>query len=249
MATSLIEKRYGYIHGLVKECVTERVNLTGILTLSDKIDKVVTHRVLGIPIFLFFMWLTFKLTFSLGGPISDIIDSFMSFLADKAGLAIQALHGSKFLVSFVTDGVIGGVGSVLVFLPNIFILFLAIAVLEDSGYMARGAFVMDRFMHAMGLHGKSFIPMLLGFGCNIPAVMATRTLENRGDRIVTILVNPLMSCCARLPIYILFAGAFFSSHQGTIIFSLYTLGVVLAMILARVFKSLFFKGEPAPLII
>jgi len=248
MATSLIEKRYGYIHGLVKECVTERVNLTGILTLSDKIDKVVTHRVLGIPIFLFFMWLTFKLTFSLGGPISDIIDSFMSFLADKAGLAIQALHGSKFLVSFVTDGVIGGVGSVLVFLPNIFILFLAIAVLEDSGYMARGAFVMDRFMHAMGLHGKSFIPMLLGFGCNIPAVMATRTLENRGDRIVTILVNPLMSCSARLPIYILFAGAFFSSHQGTIIFSLYTLGVVLAMILARVFKSLFFKGEPAPLI-
>jgi len=152
------------------------------------------------------------------------------------------------LASLISDGIIGGVGSVLVFFPNIFILFLAIAVLEDSGYMARGAFVMDRFMHAIGLHGKSFIPMMLGFGCNIPGIMATRTMENEKDRLLTILVNPLMSCSARLPVYILFAGALFAHHQGTIIFSIYMLGVVLAIVLARVFKTLFFKGEPAPLV-
>lgn len=154
----------------------------------------------------------------------------------------------KILASFVSEGLIGGVGAVLVFLPNIFFLFLAIAVIEESGYMARGAFVMDRIMHALGLHGKSFIPMVLGFGCNVPAIMATRTLDNPKDRIVTILVNPLMSCSARLPIYVLFAGAFFARHQGTVIFSLYLLGIVLAIVMARVFKSVFFKGEPSPLI-
>ncbi|MBN2428261.1 MAG: ferrous iron transport protein B, partial [Deltaproteobacteria bacterium] len=157
-------------------------------------------------------------------------------------------EGPAWLSSLVQDGIIGGVGSVMVFIPIIFFLYLAISLLEESGYMARGAFVMDKIMHAMGLHGKSFIPMVVGFGCNVPGIMATRTLENPKDRIITILISPLMSCAARLPIYILFAGAFFAKNQGTVIFSIYMLGILLAMALARLFKSLFFKGEPAPLI-
>ena len=181
-----------------------------------------------------------------GGVFLDYIDTFLGLLGEKAALLIQGVHGPSWLASLLQEGIIGGVGSVLVFLPNIFFLFLAISIMEETGYMARGAFVMDRLMHAMGLHGKSFIPMVLGFGCNVPAIMATRTLENPKDRIVTILVNPLMSCSARLPIYVLFAGALLSAHQGTVIFSLYLLGVVLAILLARLFKTIFFKGEPAP---
>ncbi len=230
------------------EFVKEKWSLDQRLSFSDRIDRVVTNRFLGLPIFLFFMWLTFKLTFSVGGVFLDYIDTFFGLLGEKAALLIQVVHGPSWLASLLQEGIIGGVGSVLVFLPNIFFLFLAISIMEETGYMARGAFVMDRLMHAMGLHGKSFIPMVLGFGCNVPAIMATRTLENPKDRIVTILVNPLMSCSARLPIYVLFAGALFSAHQGTVIFSLYLLGVVLAILLARLFKTIFFKGEPAPLV-
>ncbi len=248
LETALVEARYGYIKGLVSEFVKRKGSLEQRLSMSDKIDKVVTNRFLGLPIFLFLMWLTFKLTFSVGGFFLDYIDALFGFLGEKAALLVHLVHGPPWLASLLQNGIIGGVGSVLVFLPNIFFLFLAISIMEETGYMARGAFVMDRLMHAMGLHGKSFIPMVLGFGCNVPAIMATRTLENPKDRIITILVNPLMSCSARLPIYVLFAGALFSAHQGTVIFSLYFLGVVLAILLARLFKTLFFKGEPAPLI-
>ncbi len=248
LETALVEKRFGYIKGLMGEFVKRRWDLDQRLSLSDKIDRIVTNRFLGLPIFLFLMWLTFKLTFDVGGIFLDYIDSFFGLLGDKVALLIQTTHGPAWLASLLQDGIIGGVGSVLVFLPNIFFLFLAISIMEETGYMARGAFVMDRLMHAMGLHGKSFIPMVLGFGCNVPAIMATRTLENPKDRIITILVNPLMSCSARLPIYVLFAGALFSAHQGTVIFSLYLLGVVLAIALARLFKTLFFKGEPSPLV-
>ncbi|MDD3579834.1 MAG: ferrous iron transport protein B [Desulfobacca sp.] len=244
LETYLIERRYGFISGLVKECLAQPLGLAERISLSDKIDKIVLNRWLGIPLFLLFMWLTFKLVFDLGSPIADYIDGGFGWLAEatKTGL------GENWLASLLGDGIIAGVGSVLVFLPNILILFLMIGILEDSGYMARAAFVMDRFMHSLGLHGKSFIPMILGLGCNIPGIMACRTLESRKDRLLTILINPFMSCSARLPIYVLFAGAFFAHHAGAVIFILYVLGIIVAVLTALLFKTLFFKGQVAPLI-
>jgi len=194
------------------------------------------------------MYLLFQLVFTLGSPLADLIDGFFGRLAENAEVFFEKQNLPSWVGSLVSDGIISGVGSVLVFLPNIMLLFLGISILEDSGYLARAAFVMDRFMHALGLHGKSFIPMLLGFGCNIPGIMATRTLESRKDRILTILVNPLMSCSARLPVYTLFASAFFPKNQGLVVFSLYLLGIVLAIFVAKVFKHMFFKGEVAPLV-
>jgi ferrous iron transport protein B len=248
LETALVERRYAFLSGLVRESTRKRLDLMERLDISDQIDRILVNRFLGIPIFLGMMWLVFQLVFSLGGPFADGIDAFMGWLGEGVSSGIKAVGGPQWLSSLLSDGIIGGVGSVLVFLPNIMLLFLAIAILEASGYMARAAFVMDRFMHALGLHGKSFIPMLIGFGCNIPGIMATRTLESEKDRILTILVNPLMSCSARLPIYILFAGAFFSRNQGLMIFSLYLLGIILAVIVARIFKGIFFSGEVAPLI-
>ncbi len=240
----IIERRYGFISGLVKECQKRIFPIGKRLSISDRIDKIVLNRWLGIPIFLFFMWLSFKLVFSLGNPIADIIDGFFSSLSDLTKKTI----GENWISSLISDGIIAGVGSVLVFLPNIMILFLIIGFLEDCGYMARAAFVMDRLMHSLGLHGKSFIPMILGFGCNIPGIMACRTLDSEKDRILTILINPFMSCSARLPIYILFAGTFFSSHASDIVFSMYILGIIVAIFTAILFKSLFFKEEVSPLI-
>lgn len=244
--TAVVERRYGFLNGVVKECTHREPGIAGRLTMSDSIDKVVTNRWLGIPIFLLLMWGTFQLVFKLGDPLIGYVEMLFEWFG---GLASGALAGSPaWLSSFLVDGLINGIGSVLVFIPNIVILFLVISILEDSGYMARAAFVMDRFMHALGLHGKSFIPMILGFGCNVPAIMATRTLESRKDRILTILVNPLMSCSARLPIYTLFTAAFFSRNQGLVVFSLYLMGVVLAILVARILKGIFFKHEVAPLI-
>lgn len=244
LETALAERRYGFLSGLCKEIVSKEVGLAERFEVTDRIDRILLNRFLGIPIFLFMMWLVFQLVFSIGGPVSDWIDTGFGWLGHET----RVLIGEGWLSSLIADGIIAGVGSVIVFMPQIFLLFLAIAVLEDSGYMARAAFVMDRFMHALGLHGKSFIPMLLGFGCNVPGIMATRTLESRKDRILTILVNPLISCSARLPIYTLFAGAFFAGHQGLVVFSIYLLGIVLAILVARLFKGIFFKGEVAPLI-
>ncbi|MDI7261961.1 MAG: ferrous iron transport protein B, partial [Thermodesulfobacteriota bacterium] len=248
LETALVEKRYAFLSGLIKESVSKKYDLIERLDISDRIDRILVNRYLGIPIFLGMMWLVFQSVFTLGGPLSDGIDALMGWLGESASAGIGSLGGSKWLSSLVSDGIISGVGSVLVFLPNILLLFLAIAILEASGYMARAAFVMDRFMHALGLHGKSFIPMLMGFGCNIPGIMAARTMESEKDRILTILVNPLMSCAARLPIYTLFAGAFFAENQGWVVFSLYLLGIILAIIVARIFKGLFFGGEVSPLI-
>jgi len=248
LETALVERRYAFLSGLIKESVGKKYDLIERLDISDRIDRILVNRYLGIPIFLGMMWLVFQFIFTLGGPLSDGIETFMGWLGESASYEIESLGGSKWLSSLVSDGIIGGIGSVLVFLPPIFLLFLAIAILEASGYMARAAFVMDRFMHALGLHGKSFIPMLMGFGCNIPGIMAARTIESEKDRILTILVNPLMSCSARLPIYTLFAGAFFADNQGWVVFSLYLLGIVLAVIVARIFKDLFFKSEVSPLI-
>ncbi|AAM25046.1 MAG: Ferrous ion uptake system protein FeoB [Caldanaerobacter subterraneus] len=242
------DKRYGVISGIVKECVKKRSTPEERYTLSDRIDRIVTNKYLGIPIFLVAMWAVFEFTFALGNPLSDWIEMFFDWLGEVTASWLLSIAAPDILISFIRDGIIAGVGSVLVFIPPIFLLFFAISVLEDSGYMARAAYVMDRFMTALGLHGKSFIPMLIGFGCNVPGIMATRTLENKEDRLVTILVNPLMSCAARLPVYVLFAGAFFAENQGLVVFSIYLLGIVLAVIMAKIFKKFLFKGKTAPFV-
>ena len=240
----IADQRYGFISGACQE--TARTTTEARHSTSDRIDAVVTSRVLGIPIFLGLMYLMFKLTFTLGEAPMGWIEWFFARLGRVAG---SALPGDSALGSLLIDGVIGGVGGVLVFLPNILLLFLAIAILEDSGYMARAAFIMDRLMHKIGLHGKSFIPMLIGFGCTVPAIMATRTLETRRDRLTTMLVLPLMSCGARLPIYTLFIPAFFpKGWQTPVLWSIYIVGIALAVVLAKLLRSTVFKGETAPFV-
>lgn len=237
------EKRYGFISGIARETLKKHLSAEEKQTVSDNIDRVVTNSYLGIPIFLAAMWAVFQFTFALGNPLADLIDSFFRWQGLLFKGWLEAAGAPQLLNSLIVDGIIGGVGSVIVFMPNIFLLFFAISVLEDSGYMARAAYITDRFMHMLGLHGKSFIPMIVGFGCNVPGILAARTLDNKRDRLVTILINPLMSCSARLPIYILFTGAFFSAQQGLVIFSLYFLGIILAVLMGLIFKKFIFKGE------
>ena len=243
--TFIVEKKYGFIKGVLKECIREERKLWKRLEMSDKIDKVVTNPYVGIPLFLIFMFITFEIVFGIGNPLADLIDRFIGFLNESLKILFARIF-PDFLTSLLTDGIISGVGSVIVFLPNIFLLFFLISFMEDSGYMARAAFVMDRFMHYIGLHGKSFIPMILGFGCNVPAILATRTLESKKDRIITIMVIPLMSCSARLPIYILFTGAFFKNHHALIVFSLYIIGVFLAILVSKILSRTIFKKEESP---
>ena len=238
----MTDHRYGFIAGIVKEVLKtvseERVDV------SRQIDQILTNRLLGLPIFIFFIWAMFQLTFSLGAYPMDWIDSGVGLLGQAVG---GILPGGLFR-DLVVDGVIAGVGSVVIFLPNILILFFCIALFEDTGYMARAAFLMDKVMHLIGLHGKSFIPLLMGFGCNAPAIMATRTLESEKDRILTILINPLMSCSARLPVYVLLAGTFFGARAGNAIFSIYVLGILLAILMGRLFRSTVLKGKVAPFV-
>ncbi len=235
--------RYQFVGTLAQQVITSKRE--GVLTTSDKIDRVLTNRMLGLPLFLGLMWLLFNFVFTAGAYPQDWIEQGMGALGEWVGQTMP--EGD--LKSLVVDGIIGGVGGVIVFLPNIIILFLGIALLEDTGYMARAAFIMDRVMHAVGLHGKSFIPLLLGFGCSVPAIMGTRTLENPRDRLVTILVTPLMSCSARLPVYTLLIAAFFhESVAGTVLFSIYVLGIFLAIVMARIFRSVLFTGEPEPFV-
>jgi ferrous iron transport protein B len=240
----IADRRYGFIGGACSEAVEKTFEVRH--TISDKIDKVLVNRILGLPIFLGLMWLVFKFTFKLSEPLMGWVESAQEWLGNLFGGLLPA--GGP-VQSLIVNGIIGGVGSVLVFVPIIFLLFLAMAVLEDSGYMARAAFIMDRLMHKIGLHGRSFIPMLLGFGCNLPAIMATRSIEDRKDRLVTILVNPFMSCGARLPVYVLFIGAFFPEKiAGNVLFSLYILGIVVAIVTAKLLKKYLFKGEAAPFV-
>ena len=240
---SVTDARYGFIAGLLQESV-EKPKIDKV-TRSDLIDRVVTNKYLGIPIFLIIMWLTFQITFTVGAPFQDLIESGFSWL----GATIGAYLGKGFLSSLIVDGIIGGVGGVAVFIPMIFLLFLMLSILEDSGYLARAAFVMDKVMHKLvGLHGKSFIPMILGFGCCVPGIMATRTLENEKDRFLTMLIVPFMSCSARLPVYALIIAAFFTAYQGWILFSIYMLGIVVAIIMATIFKKTLFKGMSAPFV-
>ena len=247
--TIIADRRYGWIHGLVKETVQRTAQDR--LSLSDKIDRIVTHRVLGIPIFLALMWAVFKITTDVAGPYLDWVDGviggpFTSWVvAIFGGLGL----GGTWVESLVVDGIIAGVGGVLVFVPVMMSLYLALAILEDSGYMARAAFVMDRLMHTLGLHGKSFLPMIVGFGCTVPAIYATRTLENDKDRILTGLLVPFMSCGARLPVYALFAAIFFPERAGAAIFWMYIIGIVVAIILGMILKNTIFKGkEQAPFV-
>jgi ferrous iron transport protein B len=237
--------RYGFVAGLVKEAVRPRWPSEARLTVSDRIDRILTNRIIGLPIFIILAWAMFQLTFTIAGPLVKGIEFFFEWSGTNSALMLTAAGAPKIVRSFIVDGAIGGLGSILVFIPNIFLLFLGISIIEDTGYMARVAFLTDRLMHKLGLHGRSFIPMILGFGCNVPAIMATRTLEARRDRMITILVNPLMSCSARLPVYVLFAGAFFTANQGLVVWSLYLLGIALAIIMAKLFGSTLFRGETA----
>lgn len=243
----MADTRYSLASGLTRE-VLHKPELRK-TELTEKIDRVVLNRFLGIPIFLAAMWITFKLTFDLSKPYSDWIGSMLSGPFKRwAEALVGFIHAPDWTASLVTDGILSGVGNVLVFVPVIFAMMFFITFLEGSGYMARAAFVMDRAMHAIGLHGKSFIPMLLGFGCNVPAIYATRTLENQRDKTLTALLIPLMSCGARLPVYVVFIGAFFPSHAGTILWSLYVMGIALAIMMGFVFKKTLFRGE-APMFI
>jgi len=239
----ITEDRHSFIRGAMKETVKEGEK--GKITLTDKIDSVLLNRLMGLPIFIAIMWLMFQFTFTLGQPFVELIESGFSL----AGRELSSLLPEGVFRSLLTDGVIAGVGGVIVFIPNIILLFLAIAVLEGSGYMARAAFVIDKVMHKAGLHGKSFIPMLTGFGCSVPAIMATRTLKNRSDRIVTMMIIPFMSCGAKLPVYILLIGAFFPpAVAGNVLFGIYMFGVLIAIISAKILKKAFFKGESEPFV-
>jgi len=238
----MADERYALASGLARE-VVKRPDIRK-MELTEKIDKFVLNRFLGIPIFLAAMWIVFKLTFDISKPLGDWIDGATAGpISRLAAKAITAVHAPLWIASLATEGVIAGVGFVLAFVPVIFAMMFFITFLEGSGYMARAAFVMDRAMHSMGLHGKSFIPMLLGFGCNVPGIYATRTLENPRDKALTALLLPLMSCGARLPVYVVFIGAFFSAYAGTVLWSMYVIGIALAVLMGVIFKRTLFRGE------
>lgn len=240
---AFINARYAEIDSIMKICVKKPG--AGKKTLTDKIDDIVTNRILGIPIFLIVIYGVFQLTYTIGGPFQDLIDEAFTMLIDS----ITPILGDGLASSFVLNGVIGGVGSILTFIPIIFILFFLLSLIEDVGYLARAAFVIDRAMYKiMGLSGKAFIPMILGFGCDVTGIMATRTLANESDRISTMLALPFISCSARIPIYALFTAVFFVSNQAEITFGLYILGMVVAIIVARLLKRTAFSEESAPFI-
>ena len=242
----IADRRYGFISGSCQEAVKTSAELRH--NTSDLADKVILSRVLGLPIFAGLMYAVFNLTFWVGGPLMGWIEGFFEWLAG-AITGLWPTGAESALQSLIVDGIIGGVGGVIIFLPNILLLFLAIAVLEDSGYMARAAFIMDRIMHKIGLHGKSFIPMLMGFGCSIPAIMGTRVLENRRSRLTTIMVIPLMSCGARLPIYTLIIPAFFAPQwHGLMLWLIYAIGIALAIICAKLLRHTLLKGETVPFV-
>lgn len=234
--TLLTNARYAFIRGALKE--TFRKNEKKIKNHAYKADDILTNKWLGFPILMFFMWLMFQATFTLGAYPQAWIETAVEWFGNHVSLWMN----EGILRDLIVDGIIAGVGGVLVFLPNILILFLFISILEDTGYMARAAFIMDKLMHKIGLHGKSFIPFLIGFGCSVPAIMATRTLENRKDRIVTVLVTPFMSCSARLPVYLLFVAAFFHKNQGLILLSVYLIGAIIAILTALLLNKTAFKG-------
>lgn len=240
--TALANRKYGFISGALKETFTRGEVDTRLAT--NLIDMVVTHRVWGFPIFFLVTGIMFWCTFSLGSYPQEWID----WLVGRIGYGVNALIPEGVLRDLVVDGMIGGVGSVIVFLPNIMILYLFISFMEDSGYLARAAFIMDRVMHRAGLHGKSFIPLIMGFGCNVPAIMACRTIESQSSRLITILITPFMACSARLPVFILLTAAFFPQHGGWVMTGLYILGVLMAILTARLMRLIFFPVDETPFV-
>ncbi|MDP1622581.1 MAG: ferrous iron transport protein B [Bacteroidales bacterium] len=243
-STLATDAKYGFVAGALKETLhtVEKVDFSK--PASDQIDAILTHRILGFPVFIFFLWVMFQSTFILGEIPKHWIDLAVAWTGGQITAALPVGPLEDLLV----NGIINGVGSIIVFLPNILILFFFISLMEDTGYMARAAFIMDKLMHKIGLHGQSFIPLIMGFGCNVPAIMVTRTLKDRNDRLLTMLINPFMSCSARLPVYILIAGAVFPDHAGSVIFGLYMTGIILAILISLVFKKFLFKSKEAPFV-
>ncbi len=238
----IADGRYGFIHGLALDVTDGSGKMRK--TFSDTVDKLALNRVLGIPFFFAVMYLVFAITINVGGPFIDFFDGlFGTIFVDGFGALLETLHFPAWAVAILAEGIGGGIQTVSTFIPPIFFIFLCLSFLEDSGYMSRAAFVMDRFLRAVGLPGKAFIPMLVGFGCNVPGILATRTLESRRDRILAILMNPFMSCGARLPVYTLFAAAFFPHSGGAVIFGIYMIGILLAVFTGLLFKNTILKGE------
>lgn len=244
METIITDAKYGFIEGALKETMKKPEKQEDKISRSRLIDSVVTGKFMSYPIFLLAMWITFEATFAIGQYPMNWINDFTGWLSN---FLIQVMP-TGIIRDLLVNGIIGGVGAVLSFLPNILILFFFLTLMEDTGYMARVAFIVDKLMHKVGLHGKSFIPMLMGFGCNVPAIMATRTIENKNDRLVTMLIIPFMSCTARYAVYILIISAFFPHYQGTILFGLYILGIILAGIIAWIFKKTLFKKSILPFV-
>jgi ferrous iron transport protein B len=235
------EQRYGFIRGVTQECVSRRRNMR---TISEKVDRFLLNRIIGFPIFLLILWGIFKLTFWLSEYPMGWLESLFGWLSS----GFSAIMPEGHLHSLVVDGIIGGVGGVMSFVPLVIILFMFISFLEDTGYMARAAFIMDKFLHIFGLHGQSFVPMMIGFGCSVPAVMAARTLKNRKDRIITVLVTPFMTCGAKLPVHVLLAGAFFPDNAGTMVMLVYFIGVSLALLSSLLLRKTVLKGDPTPFV-
>ncbi len=242
--TLITDAKYGFISGALKETYKASQFKRKEKTETEIIDTFITHKVFGFPIFLFFLWIMFLATFKLGQYPQNWIEAFVAFTANGLNLVLP----DSLLKDLFVNGIVNGVGGVIVFLPNIMILFFFISFMEDTGYMARAAFIMDKLMHKIGLHGKSFIPLIMGFGCNVPAIMATRTLENRNERLLTMLINPFISCSARLPVYILIIAAFFPGMEVTVLFSVYGIGIFFAILFAIFFKKTIFKSEEAPFV-
>lgn len=238
---AIVDKRYEFIGNIVNKSVKKSEKYAE--TTSDKIDKIVTNKWLGIPIFALIMYILYQATFVGGQYLSDTLDEGMGSLAETIGNMLTNSGVSEMVASFITDGLIGGVGAVAVFLPIIMVMYFLIGILEDSGYMARAAYVMDRVMRALGLHGKTFVTMIIGSGCNVPGIMAARTLESKKDRMIAILINPFVSCGARLPIYMVFTAVFFPENGGTVLFILYIVGILMALLTGKIFSKTLFKGE------
>lgn len=239
---AITDAKYGFIQGALRETFTDNHQERRQITAA--IDTIVTHKVWGFPLFFLFLYIMFECTFTLGEYPMIAIE----WIVEQLSNLVQSFMTEGPLKDMIIDGIIGGVGGVIVFLPNILILYLFISIMEDSGYMSRAAFIMDKVMHKMGLHGKSFIPLIMGFGCNVPAIMASRTIESRKSRLVTMLITPLMSCSARLPIYLLLVGAFFPKHASMILLSIYAFGILMAVLMARMFSHFFMKGDDMPFV-
>ena len=242
--TAIMDAKYGFIHGALKEAGYETGTKKDTYQTTHVIDHLLTNKYIGFPIFFLLLLVMFSSTFLIGQYPMEWMEAGVAWIGDLAGSALPEGPVRDLLV----DGIIGGVGAVIVFLPQILILYFFISFMEDCGYMARAAFIMDKIMHKMGLHGKSFIPLVMGFGCNVPAIMASRTIESRNSRMITMLVNPLMSCSARLPVYVLLTGAFFPQTAGTVMLILYASGILLAVLMARLFKRFLFKDEDVPFV-